>query len=311
MTERLRNVHGLRVPRHMVMEILRIVDPDRVSARRTQRFSRRLYSNKGPNYLVHIDGYDKITPFGFAIHGAICGFSRRILWLKVGRSNKDPYVVGHYFLHYVDSIGGVPRCIRMDRGTENVFIEDIQKAMRWSHTDDMAGENSVLYGSSHRNQRIERWWLSLRQNGADYWINLFKDMESQGIVSTDNNLHMECLRFCFTRLIQTELDQIANEWNQHRVRRTGADVSGKPDLLFFLPSEYGTVDFKTEVDARDIHAIQSMCTIPRPSGCEEEFEDVCQNLLILNGKTEPKDTQEALDLYAWLVSKLEGNVHQI
>ncbi len=59
--------------RDMVMEILRIVDPDRVSARRTQRFSRRLYNNKGPNYLVHIDGYDKITPFGFAIHGAICG----------------------------------------------------------------------------------------------------------------------------------------------------------------------------------------------------------------------------------------------
>jgi hypothetical protein len=47
---------------------------------------------------------------------------------------------------------GAPRCVRMDRGTENILIEDIQKAIRWEHFDDMAGAESVLYGSSHRNQ---------------------------------------------------------------------------------------------------------------------------------------------------------------
>ncbi|XP_046577161.1 uncharacterized protein LOC124285060 [Haliotis rubra] len=190
MTERLRNVHGLRVPRDYVMKLLRVMDPDRVAVRRSRRFTRRLYHNKGPNYLIHIDGYDKLKPFGFAIHGAICGYSRRILCLKVGRSNNHPYTVARFFMEYVESIGGVPRCIRADRGSENVFIEDLQKAMRWEHTDDMAAENSFMYGSSHRNQRIERWWLSMRQGGGDFWINLFKDMESQGIVATDNTLHM-------------------------------------------------------------------------------------------------------------------------
>ena len=55
------------------MDILRIADPDGVSARRSHRLSRREYYAKGPNYLVHIDGYDKLKPFGFAIHGAIDG----------------------------------------------------------------------------------------------------------------------------------------------------------------------------------------------------------------------------------------------
>ena len=37
-----------------------------------------------------IDGYDKLKPFGFAIHGAIDGYSWKILWLFVGSSNNDP-----------------------------------------------------------------------------------------------------------------------------------------------------------------------------------------------------------------------------
>ena len=37
-------------------------------------------------------GYDKLKPYGFPIPGAVDGFSRRILWLEVARSNNDPRV---------------------------------------------------------------------------------------------------------------------------------------------------------------------------------------------------------------------------
>ena len=40
-------------------------------------------------------------------------FSRRVLWLKVGRTNKDPYVVAHHFMEFVEDISG------------NVFLPDI------------------------------------------------------------------------------------------------------------------------------------------------------------------------------------------
>ena len=59
--------------RNDIMTILREVDPHGVEVRRTGKLTRRTYSSQGPNFIVHIDGYDKLKPFGFAIHGAICG----------------------------------------------------------------------------------------------------------------------------------------------------------------------------------------------------------------------------------------------
>ena len=35
--------------------------------------------HQGPNYAWHIDGYDKLKPYGFALHGCIDGYSRKIL----------------------------------------------------------------------------------------------------------------------------------------------------------------------------------------------------------------------------------------
>ena len=40
----------------------------------------------------------------------------------------------------------------MDAGTENVVVADMQKAFRWYHGDNTAGERSVIVGSSHTNQ---------------------------------------------------------------------------------------------------------------------------------------------------------------
>lgn len=55
------------------MCLLRIIDPDGVDLRASHCLARRMYLNNGPNYLIHVDGYDKLKPFGFAIHGAMCG----------------------------------------------------------------------------------------------------------------------------------------------------------------------------------------------------------------------------------------------
>ena len=57
----------------MVLHQLKLLDPEGVEARRSHRLVRRVYRNKGPNFLVHVDGYDKIKRYGFAIHGAIDG----------------------------------------------------------------------------------------------------------------------------------------------------------------------------------------------------------------------------------------------
>ncbi|KAL5021622.1 hypothetical protein ScPMuIL_000777 [Solemya velum] len=190
MTQRLLSRHGIVVSRSVVCTLLREMDPDGVESRRHHNFNRRTYTNKGPNFLIHIDGYDKLKHYGFAIHAAICGYSRRILWLRVSRTNNNPKVVATYFLNYITEIGGVPRCVRIDDGTENTEIENIQMAFRWHDADDMSAEKSVIRGSSHLNQRIERWWRNGRQGGCQSWIDLFSNLELSGIFATANAAHM-------------------------------------------------------------------------------------------------------------------------
>ena len=53
------------------------------------RTRRRLHRRKGPNYTWHIDGHDKLKPFGFSVHGCIDGFCKKLIWLKVGSSNME------------------------------------------------------------------------------------------------------------------------------------------------------------------------------------------------------------------------------
>lgn len=61
--------------RNKVMELLREMDPQGTEKRKRNRLQRRVYRNKGPNYVWHVDGYDKLRPYGFEIHGCIDGYA--------------------------------------------------------------------------------------------------------------------------------------------------------------------------------------------------------------------------------------------
>ena len=70
---------------------------------------RRNYSTNGPNCLWHVD---KLKPFGFCLHGAIDGCSRKILLLEVCNSYNDPriiiiiiiIIIAKYYLDYVRQV---------------------------------------------------------------------------------------------------------------------------------------------------------------------------------------------------------------
>ena len=116
--------------------------------------------------MWHVDGWDKLAPFGSFIHGAVDGFSRRILWLDVNSTNKNPRVIASHYLDTVEQLGGVPRRLRCDKGTENVVIGTLQQFFRWNDDDDFAGSKSFVEGESSGNQRIEAWWSKFREGGG-------------------------------------------------------------------------------------------------------------------------------------------------
>ena len=61
--------------------------------------ARRTYISTGFNHTWHIDGYDKLKPFGFPIHDSIDGYSRKIL--RLGSSNNEPKVIAYCFVNCV------------------------------------------------------------------------------------------------------------------------------------------------------------------------------------------------------------------
>ncbi|MEW8548726.1 MAG: hypothetical protein AB2693_34930, partial [Candidatus Thiodiazotropha sp.] len=129
---------GLRVTQETVRLVLKVIDPEGVRLRSIHRLRRRLYFNHGPNFLVHIDGYDKLLPYGFPIHGAIDGFSRKILWLRLMPSSKNPRYVARLYFDYIKKIKRIPRMIRADAGTENSMVKDFQTLFRYHHNDAVA-----------------------------------------------------------------------------------------------------------------------------------------------------------------------------
>ncbi|XP_062517895.1 uncharacterized protein LOC134193120 isoform X2 [Corticium candelabrum] len=145
--KRLKDRHGLAVRRDILMTLLSIMDPEGAKSKKDRRLKRRVYVNEGPNYVWHTDGYDKFSSFGIYIHSCIDGYSRKILWMKISPTNKDPSVVAEYYLDVVGDIGGCPRVLRSDHGTENCHLATAQITFRFYGTDALAADRSFRYGN--------------------------------------------------------------------------------------------------------------------------------------------------------------------
>ena len=299
---------GVIVKRATVMRCLRELDPDGVDSRRKKRLRRRAYHSKGPNFIWHIDGHDKLKPYGFSVHGCIDGFSRRLIWLEVGSTNKNPEVIAKYYLDAVKQSGGVPRKIRSDDGTENSVIEAIHTYLRSSHNDDNAGERCFVIGRSTANQRIEAYWSQLVKDGPGWWINFFKDLSDLGLFNGSDPAHQDCIRFCFMNIFRQELFQVAEMWNQHQIASSkfgnSSGPRGKPDCMYFLPHLYNTEDFKVDIDLHEVEEFNDNSTMCS-ADFSEEFEEFA--LIVMNalGLSLPQDVNEGLDLYLRLIQEID------
>ena len=192
--------HGLSVRKEDVRMILSALDSEGVQVRQSRRLQRRSYFAKGPNYIWHLDSYDKLKPFGFCINGCIDGFSRKLLWLNVYTTNNDPKVIGSYFMEAVCQLKGCPVKVRGDKGTENVFVKKFQRLLRRSADGEM-NMNSYLEGVSTANQRIESFWAQLRKQCIEFWLDLFYNIRNDGYFDGDF-IDRNILQFCFMGMIQ-------------------------------------------------------------------------------------------------------------
>ena len=141
----LKRKYLVQVLRRVVQRLLREIDPEGSNERRSHSLKWREYNNLGPNFCWHVDGYDKLKPHGFPIHRCIDGFSRRVLWLVVCKSNNDPKIISAYLLRTIQQNQGYPTMVRTDRGTENTLAAAMQCFLRRSHDDDHASSRAHAY----------------------------------------------------------------------------------------------------------------------------------------------------------------------
>lgn len=305
MWRRLTRDHHLKVKRETVRILLSIIDPDGVARRKHHRLLRRKYNVPGPNFIWHVDGYDKIKPYGFPIHGAIDGFSRKILWLQVSSTNNDPAVIAWHYLSVVQSLGHVPRVVRSDLGTENKTLEFLQPLFRRECSDSFGGLKSFIYGKSSANQRIEAWWSLLRKGCIDWWMCMFKDLRDRGLYDGHNAVHNQCLQFCFMDLIQKELDAVTADWNAHTIRsqKHTECPTGKPDILYFSPELFQSHNYGTPIDMEEVNICKDLYGKQPPHGYSSQFLDIVQ--LLRGEASKPATVDEALDMYVNIIDDID------
>ncbi|EFP77309.2 uncharacterized protein PGTG_03265 [Puccinia graminis f. sp. tritici CRL 75-36-700-3] len=153
--------YGLRLPRQVVYDILREVDPEGMQLRLKKTCQRRVFRTTGPNHIWSADGHDKLKRFGITVYGFIDAWSRKILGIFVHVTNNDPRHIGAYFLHLVRSIGGIPWKLTTDRGTETGKMGSFQIRLSHEFIENITVEEArkhMHHTKSVHNQKIESLW---------------------------------------------------------------------------------------------------------------------------------------------------------
>ena len=285
MTQKLRTQHGIKVPRHLVHNVLFDLDPEGLADRSLQAKKKKQkepFTSNGPLWVVSVDGHDKLCGyqnwmFPLGIYGFIDTFSRKVLSLKVLYSNSDPNTIAKLYFDLLYETKELPMFLRMDRGSET-------GKMATMHTFLMSKQNilddpvdSVAYGPSTTN-KIERWWWDLHERLEKYFKQQLKmlleakDYESSDI--TDRQL----LAYVFIPVLQRECDTFVSTWNSHRIREQANMClpTGIPDHMFNFPEKYFAKKMGLRVSSDDLQEVAAVSGILNVTS---EFMDV--NLLQL------------------------------
>lgn len=183
------------------------VDPDGMAERSRKAIKRRVYSVPHANYIWHIDSHHKLIRWRMVIHGAIDGYSRKILYLKCANNNRASTVVS-FFSHAAITFG-IPDKLRSDKGGENT---DVWRYML--HYNDM-DSSCVITGSSTHNERIERLWCDVFRCVGQIFYDLLYRLEDDELLDPLNDTDLFCVHYSIIPEVNRCLEEFTESWNNH------------------------------------------------------------------------------------------------
>ena len=174
--------------------------------------------------------------------------------------------------------------------------------LRRHHADGRRSVNAHRYGSSHTFQRIEAWWAMLRRSWSSWWINFFKDLVATGVLDTSSTLHLECLRFCFVKV----MNAVKESWNTHYVRRSRYYTAhGIPDQLFFLPESVGAENYEKRCDQADMDEIERHINTENEDESDPIYQEYFEYCSAMLGFLEPNTWRDSLAMFQRLIEVAE------
>jgi len=246
--QKIRQKYDLRVPRDLVHNLMYDTAPELLEERRPgnkKKKEKGHFITKGTNWVLSLDGHDKLmgyqnSTFPLAVYVCIDTASRKILWLKIWKSNSKPEIIGKWYLEYLYQTRILPSFLRVDKGTETGVMATMHSWLRQNHNDIDEPEDSIIYGPSTSNQ-IERWWKELHERLEKYFKVGLLWLKEEGHYDPHKENDRSILAFLMIPLLQRELDEFKDiVWNSHRIRQQNETYmpDGVPNHIYEFPEKY-------------------------------------------------------------------------
>ena len=110
-------------------------------------------------------------------------------------------------------------------------------------------------------------------------------------------------QICFFPVIQKELDNIKDNWNSHRIRKSlkfsnEGRPAGRPNLLYFVGES--SSEYLLEFNHDDLRLVKEECCTDERNTfwvCSNEFFELAAIVMEENGLFEANSPEEALLLF--------------
>lgn len=102
--------------------------------------------------------------------------------------------------------------------------------------------------------------------------------------------------------MQDELDNIAEIWNTHTIRRSKNEhvPCGRPDLMYFVPIIWGSDNHLCSIPDEEIDVCSNEAEFRSTIPCDADVYNLCINIMKRQNFDPPNDTKSALDMYQYI-----------
>ncbi|KAJ7511628.1 hypothetical protein B0H11DRAFT_2370583 [Mycena galericulata] len=295
----------------------------RFPGRKGRRVARVPLRAHGPYFEVSADGHEKLASpalrmggVGFSIYGYKDKYTDFVLLLKVYPDVRTSGAGGHIFLDFVEETGYIPIQLTTDKGSEVGWAYAFMSVLREIYAPDIDPTLfpfHVMIKSVH-NTVIEGFWRQFKEKSG---LNL-KDFLLRGkeghLFNPHDPLHEPLFYWIFAPVIQAELDDFVQWWNNHRMRHQHEKImpSGRvPSHAMDYPELFGGLDCRIKIPPEAITDLREQLETeegPKSDfqawlGLTEEFNLRASEVYVAIGEPEIK-LANAWDVFVQMAMEL-------